>query len=52
MVSFKHIVHYYYYRLKREHSSNQVVHTAIFNHYNIFIIIINLFNVDQLHIYI
>ena len=38
MISFKHIVHYYYYRLKRQHSSSQVVYIMVFKHYNIFMI--------------
>ena len=38
MISFKNSVQYYYYRLKRQNGSNQVIYIVIFNHYNIFII--------------
>ena len=30
MISFKHIVHCYYYRLKRQHGSNKVVYVLTF----------------------
>ena len=33
MISFKHVVHYYYYRLKRKHGLNQVVYIAIVNQF-------------------
>ena len=33
MISFKYTAYFYYYRLKRQHGLNQVVHIMIFNHY-------------------